>query len=59
MEDREEEAEVPMVRQRDRLLAILEQTSDLIATADLDGRITYMNRACRLRLGIPFDAEVE
>ncbi len=59
MEDEEEKSATPMERQRDSLLAILEQTSDLIATADLDGHITYMNRACRLRLGIAFDAEVE
>jgi len=59
MEDAGERVETPLEHQRDQLLAILEQTSDLIATADLDGQITYMNRACRLRLGIPFDAEVE
>jgi len=59
MEVEGEEETAPMAWQQDRLLAILEQTSDLIVTADLDGRITYMNRACRLRLGIAFDAEVE
>jgi PAS domain S-box-containing protein len=39
------------VEQRERLTAILEATTDLVATATLDGQVTYMNRAGRRLLG--------
>ncbi len=37
--------------ERARLIAILEQTIDLVATTTLDGRFTYMNAAGRRLLG--------
>ncbi len=36
-----------------RMLDILETAQDLISSADLDGRLTYLNPAGRLMLGIP------
>ncbi len=38
--------------ERIRLAAIVEASSDLIATSDADGRITYINRAGRAMLGL-------
>jgi len=35
-----------------QLIEILEATTDLVSTADLDGRVLYMNRAGRKMLGI-------
>ena len=43
---------------RARLAAILEATSDLVGTADLAGRILYLNRAGRNLLGIGLDEDV-
>ena len=43
---------------RERLAAILEATSDLVGTADLDGRVLYLNRAGRKMLGIGMDEDV-
>ena len=40
---------------RARLAAILEATSDLVGTADLGGRVLYLNRAGRKMLGIGVD----
>ncbi|WP_162560255.1 PAS domain S-box protein [Methylotetracoccus oryzae] len=41
--------------ERSRLIAVVEASGDMIATADASGRITYMNRAGRRMLGIPDD----
>jgi PAS domain S-box-containing protein len=43
---------------RERLAAILEATSDMVGTADRDGRVLYINRAGRKMLGIGVDEEV-
>ena len=43
---------------RARLAAILEATSDLVGTADLKGRVLYLNRAGRNMLGIGVDEDV-
>ena len=43
---------------RARLAAILEATSDLVGTADLEGRVLYLNRAGRKMLGIGVDEDV-
>ena len=43
---------------RARLAAILEATSDLVGTADLKGRVLYLNRAGRKMLGIGVDEDV-
>ena len=43
---------------RERLAAILEATSDLVGTADLEGRVLYLNRAGREMLGIGVDEDV-
>ena len=43
---------------RARLAAILEATSDLVGTADLEGRVLYLNRAGRNMLGIGVDEDV-
>jgi PAS domain S-box-containing protein len=41
-----------------RLAAILEASPDLVATADPDGRILYVNAAARKLLGLPADLPV-
>lgn len=41
-----------------RLMAILEATPDLIATADMDGFLTYMNQPGRELLGIGADEDL-
>lgn len=43
---------------QDSLLAILEETSDLIAVADLDANLVHLNPAWRRRLGLPIDGEL-
>jgi PAS domain S-box-containing protein len=43
---------------RARLAAILEATSDLVGTADLNGRVLYLNRAGRNLLGIGEEEDV-
>lgn len=44
--------------ERARLIAILEGTSDLVATATPDGRLTYMNAAGRRLLGFDPDEDI-
>lgn len=44
-------------RERARLLQILEQTSDLVAVADKDGSLKYLNPAGRRMLGLGADEE--
>lgn len=39
-------------RERERLLAVLEATPDLVATADAEGRLLYLNPAGRRILGL-------
>jgi PAS domain S-box-containing protein len=41
-----------------QLIEILEATTDLVATADLDGRVLYINRAGRTMLGIGEDEDI-
>src|SRR5262245_55565114 len=43
---------------RARLAAIVAATTDLVATADLEGRIQYLNRAGREMLGLGEDEDV-
>jgi PAS domain S-box-containing protein len=43
---------------RARLAAILEATSDLVGTADLEGRVLYLNRAGRQMLGVGVEEDV-
>ncbi|MBI2472373.1 MAG: EAL domain-containing protein [Planctomycetes bacterium] len=43
---------------RNRLAAILEATTDFVGTADVDGRILYINKAGRKMLGIGEDEDV-
>ena len=43
---------------RARLAAILEATSDLVGTADREGRVLYLNRAGRNMLGIGVEEDV-
>lgn len=43
---------------RRRLAAILEETTDFVATADLDGNVLYYNRAARRMLGLSDDEDV-
>jgi PAS domain S-box-containing protein len=45
--------------ERSRLIAILETTSDIVATADAEGNLRYLNRAGRSLLGIPEGASLE
>jgi PAS domain S-box-containing protein len=44
--------------ERDRLAAILENTTDLVSFSDADGVIRYINPAGRLMLGIPLEEDV-
>lgn len=44
--------------ERLRLVAILEETPDFVATADTQGRVLYYNRAARRILGIGPDEEI-
>ena len=43
---------------RDRLTFILEATSDFVATADMSGRLLYLNRSAREFLGYTADQDV-
>jgi two-component system, NtrC family, sensor kinase len=43
---------------RERLTAILEATTDLVAISDLSGRLMYLNRAGQTLLGLPADQAV-
>ncbi len=45
-------------QERARLTAILESTSDLVASAGVDGRVTYMNDAGRRMVGWSHDEDV-
>lgn len=51
-------ARVEAEQARDRLIAILEETPDMVSIASPDGRILYFNRAVRQILDIPADADV-
>ena len=44
--------------ERKRLAAILEATSDFVATATPDGRVLYYNRAARRMLGLADDEDI-
>jgi PAS domain S-box-containing protein len=44
--------------QQDQLLAILDETLDLVAIADLDAAIVYLNPAWRRRMGLPLDGDL-
>ncbi|MEM6500808.1 MAG: PAS domain S-box protein [Cyanobacteria bacterium P01_C01_bin.89] len=46
-------------QERQRLTAVLEVTTDLVAVADPDGRLSYLNRAGRDLLGIPDTIDVQ
>ncbi|MGD1849639.1 MAG: PAS domain S-box protein, partial [Cyanophyceae cyanobacterium] len=46
-------------QERQRLTAVLEVTTDLVAVADPDGRLSYLNRAGRDLLGIPDTTDVQ
>jgi len=43
---------------RDRLVAILEATPDLVSIYDPDGNLTYLNRAGRRILGVGMDEDI-
>jgi PAS domain S-box-containing protein len=43
---------------RSRLAAVIESTTDLVGMAGMDGRILYLNRAGRERLGVGLDENV-
>jgi two-component system NtrC family sensor kinase len=45
-------------RDRDRLIAILESTPDMVSTASVEGRLLYLNQAARRILGIPDGADL-
>ncbi len=46
------------LQQQSRLTAILEATPDLISIADIDGFLTYLNKAGRRMLGIAMDEDI-
>jgi two-component system cell cycle sensor histidine kinase/response regulator CckA len=46
------------IAEQERLAAIVEATSDLVSTAQLDGALRYMNRAGRRLLGWAEDADI-
>lgn len=43
---------------RDRMIAILDSTSDLVSIADPNGKLLYLNRAGRQQLGIGMDEDI-
>jgi len=43
---------------RERLAQILENTTDLVGMADVNGQVTFVNQAGRRLMGIPPDADV-
>lgn len=45
--------------ERERLIEILEASPDLISSADLDGKITYMNRGGKILLGLNPDTDIK
>lgn len=45
-------AERRLEAERSRLLAIMEETPDFVASADAKGRVFYLNRAARRQLGL-------
>ena len=45
-------------KEQQRLLAILEETTDFVATADVCGRVLYCNRAARNMLGIGEEEDI-
>jgi PAS domain S-box-containing protein len=44
--------------ERERLIAIMESTTDMVSTSTPDGWILYLNRAGKRLLGLPEDADV-
>ncbi|MEM9770564.1 MAG: PAS domain S-box protein, partial [Cyanobacteria bacterium P01_D01_bin.73] len=46
-------------QERQQLTTVLEVTTDLVAVADPDGRLSYLNRAGRELLGIPETTDVQ
>ncbi|MFP4007605.1 MAG: PAS domain S-box protein, partial [Spirulinaceae cyanobacterium] len=44
--------------ERERLIEILEASPDLISSADLEGKITYMNRGGKALLGLNLDTDI-
>ncbi|MFN2165082.1 MAG: PAS domain-containing protein, partial [Anaerolineae bacterium] len=55
---RDVSAQVEAERARDRLVAILEETPDMVSMASPEGRVLYFNRAARQILDISEDADV-
>jgi two-component system cell cycle sensor histidine kinase/response regulator CckA len=47
-----------VAREHERLIDIIESTTDFVATSTPDGRVQFMNRAGRRLVGLPDDAEV-
>ncbi|MFZ2492983.1 MAG: PAS domain S-box protein [Thermoanaerobaculia bacterium] len=45
--------------ERTRLASLLEHSTDMIALADFEGRLTYMNSGGRQMLGMPLDGSLE
>jgi len=45
--------------ERERLIAILEASPDLISSSDLEGQITYMNRGGKALLGLNPDTDMQ
>ncbi|MGB3692689.1 MAG: PAS domain S-box protein [Spirulinaceae cyanobacterium] len=45
-------------QEKAKLLAILEATTDLVATADIQGNLTYLNQAGRKMLGIGINEDI-
>jgi PAS domain S-box-containing protein len=47
-----------VARERERLIDIIESTTDLVGTSTPDGRITFLNRAGKRLVGLAEDADV-
>jgi PAS domain S-box-containing protein len=56
--NRERQAEQPLL-ESERLIALIESSSDFIALADMDGRMTFVNQAGRQLVGLPNLAAVK
>lgn len=45
-------------REREKLVQMIERSEDFIATADLDGHLTYLNAGARQMIGIACDEDI-
>ncbi|MFT4058568.1 MAG: PAS domain S-box protein [Legionella sp.] len=47
-----------MEMERSKLIALIEESSDFVGIADLDGNLQYHNPSARLMIGLPYDYDM-